>query len=219
MGKTKTTQAPSRDHKAAARAASLPTDRAELLAVAKAATSAFNVAVMACDDAGAAEAVELVEAVVWQLNGGTFFGCSADEDSAGNVVARHCGAEPGTVPAWGQQGEFLIEVAGIRALVKCSDGFGWMRCHLEFHAVDVHGPFISETGYRSHFGSVVGGVAVDEAARRVMAALLKENGRCMVRPESRPFCEERAARPWLASSADAPAATFEDDGGQVCFAF
>jgi hypothetical protein len=52
-----------------------------------------------------------------------------------------------------------------------------------------------------------------------MAALLKENGRCMVRPEARPFCKKRAARPWLASSADAPAGTFEDDGGQVCFAF
>lgn len=219
MGKTKTTQAPSRDDKAATRAATLPNEPAELLAVAKAATGAFHTAVMASDDGGAADAVELIGAAIWKLNGGTFFACSADEDSAGNVVARHCAAAPGTVPAWGQQGEFLIEVAGIRALVKCSDGFSWMRFHLEFHAVDVHGPFISETGYRSHFGNVVGGMAVDEAARRVMAALLKENGRCMVRPESRPFCEERAVRPWLASSADAPAVTFEDDGGQVCFAF
>lgn len=219
MGKTKTPQAPSREQKAGARAATLPTEPGELLAVAKAATGAFGVAVIASDDAGAADAVELVEAVIWKLNGETFFGSSADEDSAGNVVARHCAAQPGTVPAWGQQGEFLIEVAGIRALVKCSDGFSWMRFHLEFHAVDVHGPFISETGYRSHFGNVVGGIAVDEAARRVMAALLKDNGRCMVRPESRPLCEERAVRPWLASSADAPAATFEDDGGQVCFAF
>lgn len=215
----KKTPIPSRDHKAAVRAATLPVEPAELLAAAKAATVAFNAAVMACDDAGAAEAVELVEAVIWKLNGGTFFACSADEDSPANVVARHCAAEPGAVPAWGQQGEFLIEVGGIRALIKCSDGFSWMRFHLEFHAVDVHGPFISETGYRSHFGNVVGGMPVDEAARRTMAALLKENGRRMVRPESRPFCLERAARPWMATSADAPATTFQDEKGQVCFAF
>ena len=219
MGKSKTTQALSRDQKAEARAASLPAEPSELLAVAKAATDAFDAAVMASDDASAANAVELVEAVIWKLNGGTFFGSAADEGSAGNVIASHCAAAPGTVPAWGQQGEFLIEVGGIRALVQCSDGFSWMRFHLEFHAVDAHRPFISETGYRSHFGNVVGGVTVDEAARRVMAALLKENGRCMVRPESRPFCEERAARPWRASSADASAATFEDDAGQCCFAF
>ena len=192
MSKTKITDAPSRNNRIAVMAAALPTDPAEMLAVAKAATDAFTEAVLAFDDAGADNAAEQVEAVVWKLNGDTFFGCSAGEDSARNVVARHCAAEAGKVPAWGQQGEFLIEVAGIRALVKCSDGFSWMRFHLEFHAVDVHGPFISDTGYRSYFRSVVGGCTVDEAARCTMAALLKENGRCMVRPESRQFCQERA---------------------------
>lgn len=171
------------------------------------------------DDDRAGEAVELIQAVIWKLNDGTFYACSAHEDSASNVVARHCAATPGTVPGWGQQGEFLIEVAGIRALVKCSDGFSWRRFHLAFHAIDMHRPFISETGYQSHFGTVSGGMTVDEAARLTMAALVKENGRCMVRLESRTSCLHRASQSWLASNADTSLVTFEDDGGQGCFAF
>lgn len=127
MAKAKNTETPSRENKAGARSAALPVETSELLAVAKTATEAFNVAVMASDDAGAAEAVELVQAVIWKLNGGTFFACMADEDSASNVVARYCAAVPGAVPAWGQQGEFLIEVAGMRALVA---QFGDLHCAL-----------------------------------------------------------------------------------------
>lgn len=217
--KTKTEQAPSRHDKAEKRAATLPTEAVELLAVAKAATEKFNAAVFDADDAQAAEAVEMIEAVICKLNDGTFHACSAYEDSASNVVARHCAATPGTVPSWGQQGEFLIEVAGIRALVKCSDGFSWMGFRLAFHAIDMHRPLISETGYRSHFGIVSGGMTVDKAARHTMAALLKENGRCMVRLKSRRLCLDRASPSWLKSSAEAPSVTFEDDGGQGCFAF
>lgn len=38
-------------------------------------------------------------------------------------------------------------------------------------------PFISETGYRSHFAEAMGGCPVDEAARRVFASILKSEGR------------------------------------------
>lgn len=134
----KAPQTPTRDMRAEARATTLPDERGALLAAAAEAVAAYDAAVMACDDDAADAAIDCLEAVVWKLNGGTFFGSSADDESAGRVVARHCAAAPGSVPLWGQAGEFMIEVAGMRALVSVSDGFSWRRFHLEFHAVDVH---------------------------------------------------------------------------------
>ena len=60
------------------------------------------------------------------------------------------------MPLWGQSGEFLVDVEGIRAVVRMEGrGFSWMH-HFEFHAIDADTPFISETGYRSHFARPVG---------------------------------------------------------------
>lgn len=166
-------------------AASMPTDQAGLLAVARAAVDELHASVMACDDAAAELATSRYEAAIWKLNGGTFFGCQGSPEAAGVVIDRHCSAAPGDVPCWGQAGQFLIEVDGRRALVEFGGGIGTMGSHFAFNAVDLDKPFISETGYRSHFDRLRGGMTVDAVATAIFAAFLKEKRPRLIEQESR----------------------------------
>ncbi len=170
-----------RDQAAAALAATMPADHAGLLAVAKECVELYNTAVLDRADFAALVISERYEAAVWKLNGGTHFGSGAGEASAGAIVKRHCQAEPGAVPMWGQQGEFIICVKEIRCWVKYGGGLGSvLNCPLEFHAIDLDGPFISETGYRSHFCGPMRGLAVDAAAAAIFAGFLAKERRYLV---------------------------------------
>lgn len=163
-----------RDKLAAELAASMPDNQAALLDVAMASVDELHAAVIASDQEAARAAADRYEASYWKLNGGTFFGCMADENAPGHLVRRHCRAEPGEVPKWGQSGTFLIEVEGIRALVEFGDGMGVLHAEFIFHAVDLDKPFISETGYRCHYDDIYLGNCVDEAALTILAAYLKD---------------------------------------------
>jgi hypothetical protein len=163
-----------REEITAALAASMPTDKTGLVAEAMAAVTALHTAVVLNDSQGAADAGNRYEATVWKLNGGTFFGCRADDLAAGKIIEKHCASALGEVPMWGQTGQFLIEVEGIRALVDFGYGYGVGRTHYDFHAVDLDCPFISETGYRSHFDVLAAGRTVAEAASAIFAGYLKE---------------------------------------------
>lgn len=81
--------------------AELPADRDGLLAAAVAAVVEIDAAVMRGDGAAAEQAGDRYEAIIWKLNGGTNFGCMADDEAAGHVIERHCAAVPGEVPLWG----------------------------------------------------------------------------------------------------------------------
>lgn len=198
-------------------AASLPTDRTELMAAALDVLRAYHAAVMAPDMAGADVLSEKYRAAVWKLNGETFLGCEADEKAPGNVLAELSRADGGRMPMWGQKGEMLLEVGGMRALVAIDAGVSWRALHLEFHAVDLFRPFLSETGYRSHFAQPMFGHTVEEAARFHMAELVRDTRR-MVDPKYRAGCENRIqASRWIPVAAEAEA--FEDLGGQFAFAF
>jgi len=77
---------------------------------------------------------------------------------------------------WGQRGEFLIEANGMRVLVNFEAGIGHKIDHFEFHAVDLNRPFISGTGYRSHYVQVRdAGVLVDAVATLLLVELIREN--------------------------------------------
>lgn len=167
-----------RDAAAAAMAASMPVDQDGLLAVAKECVELYNNAVLARADFAALVISERYDAAIWKLNGGSFFGSNAGDESAGSIVSRHCQAVPGAVPMWGQQGEFIICVKDIRCWVKYGGGLGSvLNCHFEFKVVDLDGPFISETGYRSHFCGVVRGQAVDAAAAAIFTDFLGKHRR------------------------------------------
>lgn len=163
---------------AAALAATLPADRDELLAAAVSAVVEIDAAIMRGDDAAAELAAEKHAAIIWKMNGGTHFGSMADDDAPGRVIERHCAAVPGEVPLWGQRGQFLVERGNVRALVEYEAGFGGpLGAHFQFHALDLDKPFISETGYRSHFDTARGCMTVAEVAGGILSAMLAEKKR------------------------------------------
>ena len=68
--------------------AELPADRDGLLAAAVAAVVEIDAAVMRGDGAAAELAGDRYEAIIWKLNGGTNFGCMADDEAAGRVIEQ-----------------------------------------------------------------------------------------------------------------------------------
>lgn len=105
-------------------------------------------------------------------------GILAGPDAPGCKLADLTAAEHGTIPAWGQQGQFILEVAGIRVLIKLSGLYGLgarFMPYLSFsaHALDWDRPFLSETGYRSFMGvnaALTPGLAPDVFAREVITS-------------------------------------------------
>jgi hypothetical protein len=210
-----------KEAKAAKLAATLPDAREALLALAWESVEQYHASILAHDQVQAAVASELNEAVIWKLNGSMFFGCMDSENpEAGGILVRdHCKTAPGNVPLWGQTGEFLIEVEGIRAVVEVTDGFGdGLWPNFGFHAVDTKSDFISETGYRSAMPCPSYGKGVDEFACGHFMDLLKEKRRPLT-PEYR---EESSleAWEWLNPTPMVPAdRCHEEDGGQLAFGF
>lgn len=193
-----------RNAAAASVAATLPADRAALLDVAKECVELYNEAVLNRADFAALIIGERYDAVVWKLNGGTYFGCNGGDESAGSVIARHCQATPGEVPLWGQRGEFIVTVKDIRCWVKYGGGLGSvLSCHFEFNAVDLDGPFISETGYRSHFCAPMRGKTVDAAATEIFADLLNKQRRYLD-PDYQDRRAEDVLPQWLQSLPQPP---------------
>lgn len=134
-----------------------------------------HAAMLAGDDKTVGALREEAHHLALRLNHGEP-GILAGPDAPGCQLADLTAAEPGTLPAWGQQGEFILEVAGMRVLIKLNGLFGHgarFMTYLSFsaHALDWDRPFLSETGYRSFMGvnaALVLGLAPDAFAREVV---------------------------------------------------
>lgn len=153
-------------------------DPAEFPARARALVARYHDAVLAGDLETLDSSQSAYEALVYVLNGNTMLGSAAGDDSAAYVLARAVAAAPGQVPCWGQSGDFLVEVDGMRVRVEVAEG---LHNHhgLTLHAVDLDRPFLSETGYRSHGVTVTShlGETVDQAVRRAVAEVLEGEGK------------------------------------------
>jgi len=160
----------------------------------------IDAAIMRGDGAAAEAASDRYEAVIWKMNGGTHVGSMADHDAPGQVIERHCAAVPGDVPLWGQRGQFLVADGDMRALVEYEAGYGGpLGAHFQFHVIDLDRPFISETGYRSHFDTAQGCMTVDEVARGILAAQRAEKKRpVMVEASYRDRLADAPLPAWLA---------------------
>ena len=116
-----------------------------------------------------------------KLNGGKA-GILANETSPGCVLARETSAAPGTVPAWGQKGSFIVTVAGMRVRIEIEGIFGLFAAwsfwpSFSAHAVDPGRPFISETGYRSFLSvrlAPLPGLLPDSFAAEAIEAHLRQ---------------------------------------------
>lgn len=163
-----------RENQAAKVAASLPNEQAALLELAKSTVNDFNHAVVNERISDAKTAISIYEAIVWKLNGGSFLGCAAGENSPGSMVDNYCRAVPGDVPKWGQKGEFVVVVDGMRILVEF-EGFGVIQSiKFVFHAVDLDKWFISSTGYKCHYASLEYGLTVDQMATDILNCYLQD---------------------------------------------
>ena len=91
-----------------------------------------------------------------RLNGGGS-GYLAGPDAPGCMLERLTAAQPGIVPLWGQAGDFIVTVDGMRVRIELDGVFGigssvgfWPG--FSAHVVNRDAPFLSETGYRSFLG-------------------------------------------------------------------
>lgn len=117
-----------------------------------------------------------------RLNGGDP-GILAHEDSPGYVLERETAAPSGTVPLWGQTGDFIITVDAMQVRIELDGMFGIGARHsfwpgFSAHAVDYDRPFLSETGYRSFLGihaDPVPGLTPDEFVRKVVTAYIERD--------------------------------------------
>lgn len=164
----------------------LPNDQPGLVQAMREAMEDYHAAVMAGgSDSNAAQLAETkIEAIIWKANGYTNFACLT-ESGAATILGRIVAAKAGDVPLWSQPGEFLVDVDGMRCRVEYR-GFAGIGGSFDFHAVDWLSPFISNTGYRSHFFQTVPpGLSVSEFAADQIRQLRYEDGRLeFIRPDS-----------------------------------
>jgi hypothetical protein len=117
-----------------------------------------------------------------EMNGGTTLGIMGGEGSPCDVLERATAAPAGTVPLWGQTGDYIIDVDGMRVRIE-QDGMFGIGCSSLFwtpfavHAVDYDKPFVSNTGYRSFcglLGEPQAGFTPDTFARELLRAHIKK---------------------------------------------
>jgi hypothetical protein len=129
-----------------------------------------HAAFLAADRDEIARIYDEAEAIAYLMNGDTAGILSPD--GAGTRLAAATRSQPGAVPLWGQEGEFIVEAAGCRVRIEADGIFGIatrivLMPGFAAHAVDGTKPFISETGFRSFIGiqaDIVPGMAQDEFA-------------------------------------------------------
>ena len=199
-------------------AAPLPGDEASLITLAREATFQFNEAICSADEAGAEANAQAYRAIIWKLNGGTFFGCNAGEGSPMDRVARAIAASPGAIPVWGQSGEFLIADEDVRALIVIRaepDAQKHGGFSVDFHALDDR-PFFSSTGYRWHHADYVLGETLENAAKRWLTSARydyeKKRVGALVIPSSFSAAQ---SRPWIAGAPILDARASAEDGAAL----
>ena len=106
----------------------------------------------------------------------------ARADAPGCRLAGETAAIEGAVPLWGQQGNFILKLPGLRVRIALDGifGIGCSACYwpgFAAHAVDLDKPFISETGYRSFHGlaaTAMPDFGPDDFAAKVILTHIKE---------------------------------------------
>jgi hypothetical protein len=147
----------------AAKLAGLPDDLDALCALYGQAIDAYDAAVVANDFEAIEAADERRELIIRKANGGTHFGCRVNDRPC--EIIRRNRAPAGVAPKWGQDGRFMAEADGLRAIVEYEHG-RWAVLADRFNA-----PFPSSTGFLSlvHFDDSDGdGMTVEAFAAKVI---------------------------------------------------
>lgn len=137
-----------------------------------------------------------------KLNGGTLLGISGGPDAPASVLERETAAPKGTIPLWGQLGDFEINVRGIPVRIEQDGIYGigagtGALLGFETHAVDYNRPFISNTGYRSFIGvhgNMPRGVTPDAVAAEVIKAHIDQQLKGKLQKIERSYVERELER-------------------------
>jgi len=179
----------------------------------------FDTAIRANDGDAASAAAQSFRSLIVATNGekGSFGGFA--EDGAGTAITAALMADAGQIPHWGQNGLFVLETRHGRALVD-------FTCPLDvcssfgFTAIDLGLPFISETGYRSHFYTEWPPLSVKEAAAAIFRRYAEAEKLTNIEIEYRQRRSNSMpdfARPSCTSFQGVPTQT--DNKGQIGFQF
>jgi hypothetical protein len=146
-------------------------------------------AMLAGDEKGAAAIQKEAARLATKLNGGEP-GILGGPEAPGHVLMDATAAPPGTVPMWGQKGEFDVRVGNMPVHIRMDGmlGAGRLRSNwpgFDATVVEPDKPFLSETGYRSFIGvhaKLVPGLTTDAFAREVIASYIKAECKGRLRP-------------------------------------
>lgn len=92
---------------------------------------------------------EEADLLATHLNGGEHCGITSGPESPGRILEQRTAAPPGTVPRWGQAGNFTVTLQHCQVRVEFGGLYGICLPQFGAYAVDLDKPFISQTGYRS----------------------------------------------------------------------
>lgn len=157
--------------------AHLPGTMAEALPFYRRMIDRHHAAMLAADIDEAMRVREDAHRLAAKLNGGTC-GIIAGPDAPGCILETGTAAAPGTVPLWGQAGEFIVAMDAMRVRIEIQGmfGTGTRFCLFPgFHAraVDMDRPFLSETGFRAFYGlsgALVPDLTPEQFVRAAIAA-------------------------------------------------
>jgi hypothetical protein len=159
-------------------------------------------AVIAGDAQQAIKIREEAEDLAIKLNGGELLGIKGGPGAPCYVLERATAAPAGTVPLWGQIGEFTIDVDGMRVRIEQDGMFGIGMMSSPYsgfsaHAVDYQKPFLSDTGYRSFIGCHAGmarGITPDAFAREMIQSYVARECKGKLRRIEHGYVERETAR-------------------------
>jgi hypothetical protein len=177
--------------------ASLPSTMDAGIAHYRALLEKHHSAMLVADKATALAIREKGNRLAVKLNNGEP-GILSGPDALGYVLMRETAARLGTVPMWGQRGDFTITIGDMPVHIVM-DGMVGACASMDIwpgfsaNVLEPEKPFISETGYRSFLGvhaELVPGLTPDALVREVIAAHI--NGPC--RGKLRPVMDEYRGR-------------------------
>ena len=160
--------------------ASLPSTMEEGIVHYRALLENHHAAMLVADKATAMVLREEGNRLAVNLNNGEP-GILGGPDAPGYVLMRETAAQPGTVPMWGQRGDFTVTIGDMPVHIVM-DGMVGACASMDIwpgfsaNVVAPEKPFISETGYRSFLGvhaDLVPGLTPDAFVREVIAAHIK----------------------------------------------
>ena len=164
--------------------AHLPSDFDEAVAYLRRLIEAHHNAMLAADVDEVFRLREEAVRLAVKLNRGET-GILASADAPGCRLSEATKAEPGRVPLWGQQGDFVIPVRGMETRIEMCGLYGigvstfFFWPGFEARAVHRDRPFFSETGYRSFLGihaDAVPGLTPDVFAAKVIERYIETMG-------------------------------------------